>query len=300
MTYGKLLALSALAAALVVVGCASVQSQWKSAVATNTLDGYQKFADKHAKTTYADSAQMAMERLKFEAADKEHTIAAYQGFMKDNPRSTYVAKAKDGIDELEFAAAVGMNTIASHKDFIAKHPGSPRIAKAQQNIKKLKAEAIAKEPAAAQEVLARYPASAKKGEIPAKYIGNWVFRWDGVTSDYLLITSSYIIWKALEGPDLGEHVSKPGRYEVGAKGVKFTAKFVAATTGAGDTFRMQARVTLATQPGGLMVDLAQSQITVKGKLTDMHLYGGVQGVQLGDKVKLTNPPGPLLFVKAGI
>jgi hypothetical protein len=296
MTYGKLLALSALAAALVVIGCASVQSQWKTAVGTNTLDGYQTFANKHAKSTYADSAQMAIERLKFEAADKEHTIAAYQGFIKDDPKSTYVAKANDRIDELQLKEA---NTIAGYKDFIANHPGSPRIAAAQQSMDKLKAEMVAKEPAAAQEVLARYPASAKKGEIPAKYVGNWVYREDGVATDYLLVTSNYIIWKALSGPDQGEHVFKPGSYEVGAKRVKFTVKFVAATTSAGDTFRTQARVTLATRPGGLMVDLAQSQITVKGRLTDMHLYGGVQGAQLGDKVKLTNPPGPLLFVKAG-
>ncbi len=50
MTCRKMLALSVVAA-LVLVGCASVQSQWKTAVATNTLDGYQTFANKHTKTT---------------------------------------------------------------------------------------------------------------------------------------------------------------------------------------------------------------------------------------------------------
>jgi hypothetical protein len=297
MTYGKLLALSALAAALVVIGCASVQSQWKTAVGTNTLDGYQTFANKHAKSTYADSAQMAIERLKFEAADKKQTIAAYQEFIKDNPKSTYVAKANDRIDELQLKAA---NTIAGYKDFIANHPGSPRIAAAQQSMDKLKADMIAKEPAEAQEVLARYPASAKKGEIPARYVGSWVNpdMWDGVAHDYLLITSSYIIWKALSGPDQGEHVFKPGSYTLSAKGLKLTVKMVCATTGAGDTFKMPMPLTLTAQPGGLEGKLAQSQITVKGKLTDMHL-NGVQGVQLKDKVKLTAQPDTFLLVKAG-
>lgn len=302
MTYSRILALSVLAAALVVVGCASVQSQWKSAVATNTIDGYQTFASKHAKSTYADSAQMAIERLNFEAADKEHTVAAYQAFIKDNPKSMLVAKANDRIDELQLKAATATNTIAGYKDFIAKHPGSSRISMAQQGIEKLKADMMAKEPAAAQEVLARYPSSAKKGEIPAKYVGNWVYRWDGVASDYLLITSSCIIVKTLEGPDQGEQVFKPGSYEVGAKGLKFTVKGAYTTVvGAGDKFKMSIPVTITAQPDGLKADMAQSQIAVKGKLTDMHdLNQGVQGVQLKDKVKLTMAPLTWLFAKAGV
>jgi hypothetical protein len=301
MKYGMLLALAAFAAALVVVGCASVQSQWKTTEATNTLDGYQTFANKHAKSTYADSAQMAMERLKLEAADKEHTVAAYKAFIRDNPKSTLVATADDRIDELEFLAAAGMNTIAAHMDFIAKHPGGPRIAQARKNIEKIKAEMVAKEPAAAQEVLARYPASNKKGAIPASYVGNWVFRHvpDGVTTGYLLITSSYVIVKTLVGPDQGEHVFKPGSYEVGAKGLKVTAKMVCATTAAGDTIKVPITSTFTVQPGGLKGDFAQGQITAKGKLTDMRLVEGIQGVQIKDKVKLTAPAWEFLYVKAG-
>jgi len=302
MKYGKLLALSALAATLAVVGCASVQSQWKTAVTTNTLDGYQTFANKHAKTTYADSAQMAIERLKFEAADKVHTIAAYQGFIKDNPKSMLVAQANDRIDELEFMTAAGLNTIAAHMDFIAKHPGSPRIAKAQKNIEKIKAEMVAKEPAAAQEVLVRYPASAKKGEIPAKYVGNWVIREDGMASHYLLVTSSCVILKALSGPDQGEQVFKPGSYEVGAKALKLTVKMAYSSMAAvsGDKFRMSVPLTITATPGGLKVDAAKSQITVKGKLADMHDLVGVQSEQVKDNVKLTSQPMTMLFVKAGV
>ena len=303
MTYRKILALSVLAAALVVVGCASVQSQWKTAVTTNTLDGYQTFENKHAKTTYADSAQVAIERLKFEAADKMHTIAAYQGFMKDNPKSMLVAQANDRIDELEFMAAAGLNTIAAHMDFIAKHPGSPRIAKAQKNIEKIKAEMVAKEPAAAQEVLARYPASAKKGEIPAKYVGNWVFRGaDGVASHYLLVTPSYVILKSLSGPDQGEQVFKTGSYEVSAKALKLTVKMAYSSMAAvsGDKFRMSVPLTITATPGGLKVDAAKSQITVKGKLADMHDLVGVQSEQVKDNVKLISQPMTMLFVKAGV
>ena len=301
MMYRKMLALSVAAAALVVVGCASVQSQWKTAAATNTLDGYQDFANKHAKSTYADSAQLAMERLKFEAADKEHTVAAYQGFTKENPKSPLVATAEDRIDELEFKAATALNTVAGYMDFIAKHPASPRIAAAQQNMDKRRTDLIAKEPAVAQEVLARYPAAAKKGEIPAKYVGNWVFRHipDGVTTVYLLITSSYIILKPVSGQDQGEYVFKPGSYEVGAKGLKVTSEMVCATTAAGDTIKMPIPVTLTAQPGGLKADMAQGQITVKGKFTDMHISEDIQGVQLKDKVKLTAQPWDWLLLRAG-
>ena len=302
MKYSRILALSVIAAALVVVGCASVQSQWKTAVATNTIDGYQTFANKHAKSVYADSAQMAIERLNFETADKAHTIAAYQGFIKDNPKSALVPKANDRIDELQFKAATSTNTIAGYKDFIAKHPGSSRIAAAQQGIDKLKADMVAKEPAAAQEVLGRYPASAKKGEIPAKYIGNWVVREDGMASQYLLITSSCIIWKALSGPDMGEQLFKPGSYEVDAKGLKLTTKVSYSSMAgvAGDKFKMPVPLTITAQPGGLKVDAAQSQISVKGKLADMHDLVGVQPLQVKDMVKLTRQPGTMLLVKAGV
>jgi hypothetical protein len=301
MKYSRILALSVLAVALVVVGCASVQSQWKTAVTTNTIDGYQTFADKHAKSTYADSAQLAIERLKFEAADKEHTVVAYEAFIKDNPKSSYVAKANDQIDEEQFNAAAATNTIVSYRDFIAKHPGSSRIAKANQGIDKLKADVMAKESAAAQEVLARYPASAKKGTIPAKYVGNWVVRNDGMASQYLLITSSYIIWKALNGPDQGEQAFKPGSYEVGAKALTLTGKMAYSSMAgaAGDKFKMSVPMTITATPGGLKVDAAQSQTTIKGKLTDMHDLVGVQSVQAKDMVKLTKPPMTVLFVKAG-
>jgi len=303
MTYRKILALAALAATLVVVGCASVQSQWKTASTTNTLDSYQTFADKHAKSTYADSARLAIERLKFEAADKEHTVAAYQGFITDYPKSTYVAKAKDGIDDLQFKAAADLNTVAGYMDFMAKHPGSPRIAQARKDIEKIKAEMIAKEPAAAQEVLARYPASTKKGEIPAKYVGNWVFRSaDGVASNYLLVTPSYVILKALSGPDQGEQVFKPGSYEVGDKALKLTVKMAYSSMAAvsGDKFRMPVPLTITAMPGGLKVDAAKSQISVKGKLADMHDLVGVQSEQVKDNVKLTTQPMTMLFVKAGV
>jgi len=300
MKHSRILALSVLAAALVVVGCASVQSQWKSTVATNSIPEYQKFAADHPKSTYADSAQMAIERLKFEAADKDHTVAAYQGFIRENPKSTYVAKANDRIDELQFKAAQATNTIAGYKDFIAQHPASTRIAAAQQAINKLTADMIAKEPATAQEVLARYPAAAKKGEIPAKYVGNWVMRdADGMAVNYMLITSSYVIVKALAGPDMGEQVFKPGNYEVVDKALKLSVKMAYLPTG-GDKSKMSIPLTITPQPTGLKVDAAQSTTTVKGKLTDMTNLIGVQGVQVKDNVKLTRPPATFMFVKAGV
>jgi len=300
MTYRKVLALAALAAALVIVGCASVQSQWNSTVATNTIPEYQKFAADHPKSVYADSAQMAIERLKFEAADKEHTIPAYQGFVKDNPKSMYVAKANDRIDQLQYNAATTTNTMGAYKDFIAAHPGSPHVAEAQQAIAKLKANMIAKEPAAAQEVLARYPAAAKKGEIPAKYVGNRVMRdADGNAVNYMLITSSYVIVKAIAGPDMGEQVFKPGNYVVGDKTLKLSVKMAYMPTG-GDKSKMSIPLTITPQPTGLKVDAAQSTLTVKGKLTDMTNLIGVQGVQVKDNVKLTRQPASFMFVKAGV
>ena len=300
MMYRRMPALSVVAAALVLVGCASVQSQWKKATATNTIDGYRTFAAKHAAGVYADSAQLAIERLKLEAADKERTIAVYQAFIAENPGSPLVAMAEDRIDELQFNAATATNTIAAYKDFITQNPNGPRAAAARQNTDKLKTEMIAQEPAVAQEVLVRHPASARKGAIPPRYVGSWVNpdMWDGVAHDYLLITSSYIIWKALAGPDRGEHVFKPGSYEVGAKGLKFTAKMVAATTAAGDTFRMSVPLTFAVQPAGLKGKSGKGEVTVKGRLADLRL-NGVEGTQVGDKVRLVWQPDTFLLVKAG-
>jgi len=303
MTYRKILAFAALAAALVVVGCAyNVQSHWKDAVTTNTIDGYNTFAtNSHVKgTDYADSAQLAIEHLKFQAADKEHTIAAYQGFIKECPKSMYVTQANDRIDELQYKAATTTNTMAAYKDFIATHPGSPRVAQAQQAIAKMKADMIAKEPAAAAEVLARYPAAAKKGEIPAKYVGNWVMRdADGNAVNYLLITSSCVIVKAVAGPDMGEQVLKAGDYTIGDKTLKFPVKMAYLPTG-GDKSKMSIPLTVTVQPTGLKVDAAQSTTTVKGKLTDMTGLIGVTGVQAKDNVNLTRPAASFMFVKAGV
>jgi len=301
MTYRKILALAALAAALVVVGCASVQSQWKTAVATNTFDSYQNFAEKHAKSTYADSARLAIVRLKFEAADKEHTVGAYHGFIKENPKSSFVAKAEERIDELEFKVAADLSTIPGYMDFIAQHPASHHVAAARQNLDKLRIDMYAKEPAVAQGILARYPAAARKGEIPAKYVGNWVFRHipDGTTTGYLIITSSYIIGKTLSGPDQGELVFKPGNYEIGAKGSKLTARMACATTAKGDTIKIPIPVTLTAQPAGLKADFGQGQVTVKGKLTDFHVFESIKAVQIKNQVQLTEEPWDWTYLKAG-
>ncbi len=301
MTCRRMLAPAAMAAALMVVGCATVQSQWKTAVATNTLDGYHTFADKHAKSPYADSAQLAIERLRFDDAARQSSIAAYQAFVKDYPKSTQVAKANDRIDELQFKDAAAANTIAAYKSYIATHPGSSRVAAAEQGIARLKADIAAKEPAAAQAVLVRYPASAKKGEIPAQYVGTWVVRDDGIASQYLIITSSYVIWKALNGPDQGEQVFKPGSYEIGSKALKLTCRMAySSAAGAGDKFKMPVPLTITAQAGGLKVDAGQSQLTVKGRLADMHDLSGVQPLQVKDNVKLTRQPATLLFLKAGV
>ena len=300
MTYKQVLVLSVLAAALMVLGCATVQSQWKTAVTTNTIDGYQDFAKQHAKTVYADSAQLAIERLNFKAADKQNTIAAYQAFLKQYPKSVLAVEANDRIDELQFKNAAAINTIAGYKSFIASNPGSPRVAAAQQGIGKLKADMVAKEPAAAQAVLVRYPASATKGEIPAKYVGNWVIREDGIASQYLIITSSYVIWKALAGADQGEQVFKPGSYEVGSKGLKLTARMAySASAGAGDKSKMPVPLTITTDGKTVTVNAAQSEIKVKGKVADMHDLIVVQPTQVKDNVKLTRPPQTASFVKAG-
>jgi hypothetical protein len=165
-----------------------------------------------------------------------------------------------------------LNTVAGYMDFIAGHPASPRIAAAQQNMDRRRAEVVAAEPAGAQAVLARYPAAARKGPIPAKYVGNWVFRHfpDGATVGYLVITSSCIIVNKIIEADSGELV-----------------------------FKMPIASTLTVQPGGLKADVGQGQVTVKGKLADIHVIGDVKVTQLKDKVQLTAPAWDFLYVKAG-
>jgi hypothetical protein len=120
-----------------------------------------------------------------------------------------------------------------------------------------------------------------------------------MASQYLIITSSYVIWKALAGVDQGEQVFKPGSYEVGSKGLKLTATMAYSAVAGADKSKMPVPLTITTDGKTVTVNAAQSEIKVKGKVADMHDLIVVQPTQVKDNVKLTRPPQTASFVKAG-
>ena len=301
MKFRAAMALTILAAGLVLVGCASVQSQWRSTVAENTIPGYQKFADNHPNTEYTDSAKLAIEGLEYMAVEKENTRDAYEAFITENPRSRYVGNAKNRLVDIEFNDVVAANTLAGYEGFIAKHPRSPKVPEARRSIDRLKAQMVTQEPAAAEEILSRYPDAAKKGNIPDAYVGNWVVREKGIAGQYLVITSSYVVWKVLSGPDAGEQAFKPGSYQITPKGLKLKAQM--AYTSAEDAtgkLKMPVPLTIAHDGRTLKVATAPSDFRVKGKLADLHDLLGVLPTQEQGYVKLTRVPQTVVFVKAGM
>lgn len=86
----------ALAAALGVVGCANLETQWSDTLRANSIHGYREFLQRHTDSVYAQDARTRMARLEeyeenarltFEKARRDDTIQAYVNAIGSYPRS---------------------------------------------------------------------------------------------------------------------------------------------------------------------------------------------------------------------
>jgi hypothetical protein len=283
---------------IMLLSCATTHSAWKSAVQQNTLAGYSDFLAKHDKGAYADSARLAIENLDFAAAEKENTTDAYQAFLKEHPESRLAGTAQSRIEDLAFRAALEANSVSALKKFLDEYPASARADAARAAIERMKLESLQGELAFAEKLLGSHPEAARRGPIPAKYVGRWVHREDGIASDYLIVTSSTVIWKVLGGMNEGEQVFKARDVKVTSEGLKLTADVVySVEPGPGTRYKVKVPAVLSAGHDGLVMETAEARASVpNGAFRDWG-EGQLSDTRLGSVFIV--PGRKLAFSKAG-
>jgi outer membrane protein assembly factor BamD (BamD/ComL family) len=104
--------------------CNTVERDWGKACQENSIEAYENFINKHAKSEYFDEASKRLENLEWERDANENRIEPFSEFIKKYPNSAHVADAKANIEELEWKNAKQQNTIKVYSEFIANYPQS--------------------------------------------------------------------------------------------------------------------------------------------------------------------------------
>jgi sporulation related protein len=130
---------------LALAACSSAQSDWQQSNASNTVNSYQEFLQKHPNTPQSVEARNRIRALLDEEAwtraRQVNTLQSYQGYIQDQPAGAHVAEAKDNIASSErsiaWLAASETDTPESLEAFLQKYPQGPQADKAKAHLAQL-------------------------------------------------------------------------------------------------------------------------------------------------------------------
>jgi hypothetical protein len=83
-----------------VSGCATVNSEWKKTRELDTVSGYESFASRYPKSSYANQARDQIVAKKWEGVKALDTIRAYEDFIMEYPKSSFVSGARERLKVL--------------------------------------------------------------------------------------------------------------------------------------------------------------------------------------------------------
>jgi len=99
----------ALCTVLAMAACSTAKRDWASAIADNTVAGYQAFLDKHAGDPYSEEAKARIAALQEDSAWKTaqdgNSVLGYQTYLQAEPNGAHAQAARDEISGLERANA---------------------------------------------------------------------------------------------------------------------------------------------------------------------------------------------------
>ena len=85
--------------ALVLCGCSKVDSDWKAAVAENSIAAYEAHLASFPDTPHAAEARTAITELEWQAADSANTVDALEQFIASHPEAPQLDAAKSKLAE---------------------------------------------------------------------------------------------------------------------------------------------------------------------------------------------------------
>ncbi|UCD35122.1 MAG: hypothetical protein JSU90_12655 [Nitrospiraceae bacterium] len=150
-------------AALILAGCASVQSDWEFTRRLNRPCGYEVFAEKYPASDLAREAQSKVAELHWEDAAKENSIAAYEEFLEKHPGSRFLPLLRENVDILHWEQAVEEDLPEAYGEFLIQYPDSRFAPQAREEIAWDEAVTTDSE-GAYEKYLADYPAGRYAAE----------------------------------------------------------------------------------------------------------------------------------------
>lgn len=109
---------------IAVSSCNSEKNDWEKASQENTIEAYENFINKHAKSEYFGEASKKLENLEWERASNKNSIESLSEFISKYPNGVHVPDARSNIEELEWENAKQQNTIKGYSEFITNYPQS--------------------------------------------------------------------------------------------------------------------------------------------------------------------------------
>jgi outer membrane protein assembly factor BamD (BamD/ComL family) len=119
---------------LAIIGCATVDGEWKKASQLNTIESYQKFVSEHPGSKYEDQARKMIAKLDWQDALSHNSVASFNAYLSKHPKSEYAEIAEIKIEALDWRSAVASDDITGYRLYIKKHPDSQNALKAKSMV----------------------------------------------------------------------------------------------------------------------------------------------------------------------
>jgi len=122
---------------VVISGCATASSAFKSAKQEDTVAAYEEYLAKYPDSEFSRQAETRLEELYFEKARKADTIEAYKDYLEKYPDGKYAEQAKPRLEELSFEEARKVDTIEAYEGYLEKYPDGKYAEQTEARVEEL-------------------------------------------------------------------------------------------------------------------------------------------------------------------
>lgn len=123
---------------VVLLGCASMQSDWEKAQKQDLSYSYRQFLKKYPHSKYAAAARKNLERTTWKLARRLDKPEFYQQYLSEFPNGPHASEASASIEPASFKQAKAKEKIEAMKKFLADYPQTRFRNEAESWIARLK------------------------------------------------------------------------------------------------------------------------------------------------------------------
>jgi len=130
----RLVVLTVLFLAFLLMNCASVNSEWKKALKADTIEAYETFLVKYPESEHSDYAKKFVDRLQWKKCQEQNTVKSYQYYISRFPKGEKITEAEEALDKLQWSRYQEQNTIEAYQEYLSLNPEGRFFGQAIKNI----------------------------------------------------------------------------------------------------------------------------------------------------------------------